>query len=57
MVQPTFMEREQKSDEHHFVIATTDVRQGVTNHNVRYVLAASLMLAIFAFVILYVIYN
>jgi hypothetical protein len=38
------------------VLTKVEARQGVTGHNVRYVLAASLAAVVVAFVVLYVIY-
>jgi hypothetical protein len=38
------------------VVSTTEARQGVTGHNVRYVLGFGLFGAIVAFVIIYLVY-
>jgi len=44
------------SAEHRPVLDKTEARQGVTGHNVRYVLGFGLAAIIIAFVILYVVY-
>jgi hypothetical protein len=42
--------------EHRPVVSKDEARQGVTGHNVRYVLGFSLTAVIIAFAILYVVY-
>jgi hypothetical protein len=42
--------------EHRPVVSKTEARQGVTGHNVRYVLGFGLTAVIIAFVVLYVVY-
>jgi hypothetical protein len=42
--------------EHRTVVSKTEARQGVTGHNVRYVLGFGLAAVIIAFVVLYVVY-
>ncbi len=47
---------EQHQSEQRTVVPTQQARQGVTGHNVRYVLGISIAAVIFAFAVLYVIY-
>jgi hypothetical protein len=42
--------------EHRTIVSKTEARQGVTGHNVRYVLGFGLAAVIIAFVVLYVVY-
>jgi hypothetical protein len=45
-----------ETSELHRVVPTNQARQGVTGHNVRYVLGAGLAAVVVAFVIVYLIY-
>ena len=47
---------EQHQSEERTVVPTQQARQGVTGHNVRYVLGISMAAVIVAFAVLYVIY-
>jgi hypothetical protein len=47
---------EQHQSEQRTVVPTQEARQGVTGHNVRYVLGISMAAVIVAFAVLYVIY-
>jgi hypothetical protein len=47
---------EQRQSEQRTVVPTQQARQGVTGHNVRYVLGIGIAAAIVAFVVLYAIY-
>jgi hypothetical protein len=47
---------EQPQSEQRTVVPTQQARQGVTGHNVRYVLGIGIAAAIVAFVVLYAIY-
>jgi hypothetical protein len=47
---------EQHQSEQRTVMPTQEARQGVTGHNVRYVLGISMAAVIVAFAVLYVIY-
>jgi hypothetical protein len=57
MADPVLLKPVEDADAHHLVVTTTEARQGETHHNVRYVLGISLMLALIAFAILYVVYS
>jgi hypothetical protein len=46
----------QHQSEQHTVVPTQQARQGVTGHNVRYVLGIGIAAAIVAFVVLYALY-
>jgi hypothetical protein len=45
-----------RTAEHRPVVSKTEARQGVTGHNVRYVLGFGLAAVIIAFVVLYIMY-
>ena len=47
---------EQRENEQRIVVSTQQARQGVTGHNVRYVLGIGVATVIVAFVVLYAIY-
>ena len=47
---------EQRQNEQRTVVPTQQARQGVTGHNMRYVLGISMAAVIVAFAVLYVIY-
>ena len=47
---------EQHQSEQRTVVPTQQARQGVTGHNVRYVLGISMAAVIVAFAVLYIIY-
>lgn len=47
---------EQRESERRVVVSTQQARQGVTGHNVRYVLGVGVAAVIVAFVVLYALY-
>ena len=47
---------EQRESEERIVVSTQHARQGVTGHNVRYVLGVGVAAVIVAFVVLYALY-
>ena len=47
---------EQRESEQRIVVSTQQARQGVTGHNVRYVLGIGVAAVIVAFVLLYALY-
>ena len=47
---------EQRESERRIVVSTQQARQGVTGHNVRYVLGVGVAAVIVAFVVLYALY-
>lgn len=47
---------EQRESEQRIVVSTQQARQGVTGHNVRYVLGIGVAAVIVAFVVLYALY-
>jgi hypothetical protein len=56
MPSPTDSEREKSAAGERTVVTKVEARQGVTGHNVRYVLGFGLVAVIIAFVVVYAIY-
>jgi hypothetical protein len=57
MSEPVSLKPAQETSSYKRILTTTEARQGETYHNVRYVLAISLVLALIAFAILYAVYS
>jgi hypothetical protein len=56
MTAPTESERERPATAQRTIVTKVEARQGVTGHNVRYVLGFGLVAVIIAFVVIYAVY-